>query len=201
MNKELNLDLVCMVQRQYYNDKQEKIMRRNIKVSCICLIIFILSCFLSFLIYNVCVYEVPAEVIQETKESYKGSANIVQEVLCSNNIDINPNYIVDIDYLAHCIEAEAGDQGELGKRLVVDVILNRCDKYDMDTTDIINAKGQFEVVSNGSINRVTPTTDIYDIIAEELVERYNTEIIYFREDFYHPFGTPIMSYKNHYFSK
>lgn len=71
----------------------------------------------------------------------------------------------------------------------------------MNTTDIINAKGQFEVVSNGSINRVTPTTDIYDIIAEELVERYNAEILYFREDFYHPFGTPIMSYRNHYFSK
>lgn len=66
MNKELNLDLVCMVQRQYYNDKREKMMKRNIKVSCICLVIFILSCFLSFLIYNVCVYEVPAEIIQES---------------------------------------------------------------------------------------------------------------------------------------
>ena len=31
----------------------------------------------------------------------------------------------DIKYVASCVEAEAGNQGELGKRYIVDCILNR----------------------------------------------------------------------------
>ena len=35
--------------------------------------------------------------------------------------------IEDYVYFAQCVMAEAGDQDELGKRLVIDVILNRLD--------------------------------------------------------------------------
>lgn len=111
--------------------------------------------------------------------------------------------IEDYVYFAQCVMSEAGDQDELGKRLVIDVILNRLDNTNFPNTinDIINEPYQFEVVSNGSINEVIPTEDIYTLIQEEIQNRTNYDVLYFRTDHYHNFGTQLFQHQDHYFSK
>lgn len=107
-----------------------------------------------------------------------------------------------VEYLACCVEAEAGNQSELGKRLVCDVVLNRFYKGGYTTLyDVINEEGQFAVVSNGSINTAIPTEETYAIVREELEHRTNTEVLYFRTEHYHPFGEPMFQEQAHFFSK
>lgn len=106
-----------------------------------------------------------------------------------------------LEYLAACVEAEAGNQSELGKRLVCDVILNRYDSGDYETLyDVINEPGQFSVVSNGMIDRVVPSEETYQAVQKELRNRTNREVLFFREGCYHKFGTPLLSEGDHYFS-
>lgn len=109
----------------------------------------------------------------------------------------------EIEYLAKCTMAEAGNQDEVGKRLVIDCILNRLndENFPNSIVDIINYPGQFEVVSNGSINVIVPTPDIYTLIEEELISPYNTEVLYFRTSHFHNFGIPLFQWGAHYFSK
>ena len=49
-------------------------------------------------------------------------------------------YFDSLEYLTCCVEAEAGNQGLTGKRLVCDVILNRVDSKDFPDNifDVIN---------------------------------------------------------------
>ena len=67
-------------------------------------------------------------------------------------------------------------------------------------SDVINDKGQFECVSNGSINIVEPSEETYQVVMNELISRTNYDIMYFRTDRYHSFGTPILKHGDHYFS-
>ena len=107
-----------------------------------------------------------------------------------------------LEYLACCVEAEAGNQSELGKRLVCDTVLNRFDSGKYETLyDVINEENQYSVVGDGRILEVTPTEETYRIVAEEIDSRTNTEVIYFRTKHYHTFGTPLFKEDDHYFSK
>lgn len=107
-----------------------------------------------------------------------------------------------LEYLACCVEAEAGNQSELGKRLVCDTVLNRFYSGKYETLyDVINEKNQFSVVGDGRIFEVTPTEETYRIVAEEIDSRTNTEVLYFRTEHYHTFGIPLFKEDDHYFSK
>lgn len=107
----------------------------------------------------------------------------------------------EFELLCKCVEAEAGDQGYLGKVYVVDCILNRCDAWKKSVTGVIYQKHQFEVVSNNRINTVKVTKETRDAVRDELRKRTNYEILHFRMSRYHNFGTPLFRYKDHYFSK
>ena len=107
-----------------------------------------------------------------------------------------------LEYLAMCVEAEAGNQSELGKRLVCDVVLNRFYSGDYETLyDVINEEYQFSVVSDNRINEVIPTEETYRIVREEVESMTNTDVMFFRTDHYHEFGTPLFKEGDHYFSK
>lgn len=108
----------------------------------------------------------------------------------------------ELEYLGACVEAEAGTQGLMGKRLVVDVILNRVDsdKFPNTITDVIDAPGQFAVVSNGAINKVSISQETFKAIELELKHRTDSEILYFRADHYGD-GKACYKVNNHYFSK
>ena len=107
-----------------------------------------------------------------------------------------------LEMLAYCTMAEAGNQPEEGKRLVIDTILNRVDSEYFPNTveEVINAPGQFEVVARGTLYRDCPTDDIYTLIREEIAERTNDKVIYFTAGGYNPSGEPWQKVGDHYFS-
>lgn len=117
-----------------------------------------------------------------------------------NEIEIELAYD-ELEYLAACVEAEAGTEGLIGKRLVVDVILNRIDsdKFPDTITEVINAPGQFSVVSNGAINKVDISQETFEAIEMELEHRTDSKIMYFRSGKYGT-GTPAYKVNSHYFS-
>lgn len=108
----------------------------------------------------------------------------------------------DVELLALIMLAEAEDQTELGRRLVVDVILNRVDSERHPNTiyDVVYQKNQFSVTTNGRLNRVTVTDEARALVREELESRTNYDVIYFRMHHYHGFGTPLFQEDEHYFS-
>lgn len=108
----------------------------------------------------------------------------------------------DVELLALIMLAEAEDQTELGQRLVVDVILNRVDSERHPDTihAVVYQKNQFAVTTNGRLNRVTVTDEARALVREELESRTNYDVIYFRMDHYHGFGTPLFKEDDHYFS-
>ena len=110
-------------------------------------------------------------------------------------------YYDSLEYLAMATEAEAGDQGLRGKKLVARVILNRVKSnlFPDDITSVINQKHQFEVVSNGSIWNV-PTEETFKAVQQELAQSSDDRILFFTAGGYNSSGTPLYQYKQHYFS-
>lgn len=106
----------------------------------------------------------------------------------------------DIELIALVTMGEAEGQSELGKRLVIDTVLNRMDHYGDTASEVIYAKGQYTCMWNGRIERCYVRDDIVQLVREELENRTNYEVIYFRTGHYHNFGTRIMVEDEHYFS-
>lgn len=85
-----------------------------------------------------------------------------------------------LEMLAKCVQAEAGNQGLLGKRLVVDVILNRVDSDRFPNTieGVISQRGQFAVYPN-MMNKAVPDDETYQAICMELSNRTDADILFF----------------------
>ena len=112
-------------------------------------------------------------------------------------------YSEDVKLIALFTVAEAEDEPEYGQRLVIDTILNRIDSDEFPNTasGVLYQKGQFSVATNGRLSRCTIDDDICKLVEEEMEERTNDEVLYFRASHYHSFGTPITYSGNTYFSK
>ena len=110
----------------------------------------------------------------------------------------------DIDLLSRITIAEAGNQSELGKRLVIDVVLNRIDSTswrDDDTIwEVIAHPGQFETYSNGAYTRVALDESINELIVSELKNRTDVDVIYFRTKYYFDGVPELFKEGDHYFS-
>lgn len=135
--------------------------------------------------------------LDSEKEPVNISVTIIDntvEAIVEHDFDI-------IEYLAKCVEAEAGNQSLLGKRLVVDVILNRVDsdRFPDSIEEVINEAGQFTVVENGSIDTVEVSEETYLAIDMELKNRIDNEILFFTSSGY--LGTPCYKVDAHYFGK
>ena len=90
----------------------------------------------------------------------------------------------DLELLAEITLAEAGNQSELGKRLVIDTVLNRIDsdmwRDDYTIRETVTHPGQYETYSNEAYTRVELNEDICRIVEEELLNRTNYDVIYFQ---------------------
>lgn len=106
------------------------------------------------------------------------------------------------DLMAAIVFAEAGSEDLEGKRYVVDVVLNRVDdpRFPEDITGVIFQPYQFWTKGLPSKFSDIPA-ECYEAVDLSLTEQLNTEILFFRNNHYHSFGTPVMSHNNHYFSK
>lgn len=107
----------------------------------------------------------------------------------------------ELDVLARCVEAEAGNQDLYGRQLVVDVIFNRMDdeEFPDNVIDVIYQDNQFSVVSNGSINRVKPSELTYEAIALECDMRTNEDVLFFCSKGFLPYGEEWKKVGDHYF--
>ena len=106
-----------------------------------------------------------------------------------------------LDLLAMVVQAEAGNQGLMGKQLVVDVILNRVDnpKFPNDLESVLRQSGQFSVVSSGAIYRVTVDEETIEAIRLELEERTDSDILFFCAGGFNSCCEPAYKYGDHYF--
>jgi len=111
-------------------------------------------------------------------------------------------YFDSLELMALCVEAEAGNQGLEGKRMVADVILNRVDSPDWPDTieGVISQKYQFTTYWDGAIERAEPTEETFEAIRMELKERSYPNILYFTAGEFGKYGTQWKQVGDHYFS-
>lgn len=114
-------------------------------------------------------------------------------------------YWDSLELLAICVEAEAGNQGLQGKRLVADVILNRAEDTSGQWPDtisgVISQKNQFTSYWDGNMAGIwKPSEETYQTVRIEVEQRGYPEIYYFREGEWSDYGTPWEKIGSHYFS-
>lgn len=111
-------------------------------------------------------------------------------------------YYDSLELLACCVEAEAGNQGLTGKRLVVDVVLNRVDDRDFPNTiwDVITQPYHFTSYWDGAMDRAEPTEETFEAVRMELEQRSYPGIYYFASGGWPEYGTPWRQVGDHYFS-
>ena len=144
----------------------------------------------------------PVVIIGESIEDDTESADI-ELFLHTQEVDKCFRTLTPEEYvvLAHCVEAEAGNQDLYGRQLVVDVVFNRVDSEDFpdNVIDVIYQEHQFSVVSDGRIDEVTPSEDTYKAIDLECDLQTNTEVLFFSAEGYLPYGKPWQKVGDHYF--
>ena len=102
----------------------------------------------------------------------------------------------DKELIARLVHAEAGGEDMLGKRLIVDVILNRMELKSFPDTvkGVIFEKSQFTKPSKSY------TEDDMLAVELELLKRVDHNVVYFRSGHFHKCGVRLYQHGNHYFS-
>ena len=110
--------------------------------------------------------------------------------------------IDEMELIALITMAEAEGECELGKRLVIDTILNRRDSvYFPDTIEgVIYQQNAFECLYNGRVDRCYVMGDIVQLVREEALKRKNYRVLFFCAGDYSIYGTPLFKVDHHYFS-
>lgn len=125
-----------------------------------------------------------------------------QERMKENVEANNQKYAAEIEILARCVEAEAGNQSIDVKRAVISVILNRTEDADWPDTisEVIADPYEFATYWNGRMNEVEPSISTYEAISLEMETRSYPGLYYFDMDDYLPYGTPYVKMGDLYFS-
>ena len=126
----------------------------------------------------------------------------------STTVEEEPEYWLtdeEIELIALLTMAEAEGESELGKRLVIDVVLNRMDselRYMPDTVyDVIYQKNQFSSMWGTRVEQVDATEEVIELVKEELINRTDYEVLWFKtKDYHKKYGEPIRKEGGHYFS-
>lgn len=102
----------------------------------------------------------------------------------------------DIELIARIVHAEAGNQDQIGKRLVADCILNRVksDKFPDTVQGVIYQAGQF-TATPGDFDE----SDI-NAVMEECEQRIDPSVYWFKINGFHSVGVPLYQHGAHYFN-
>lgn len=108
----------------------------------------------------------------------------------------------DAVLIAKLVLAEAEGEPEMGKRLVIDTVLNRLESEDFPNTvyDVVYQPYHYDPAWDGRIDLFSELDDTFKLVVDEIHNRTNSEVLYFRTDKFHEFGTPMEQVGNHYFS-
>jgi hypothetical protein len=133
------------------------------------------------------------DVVVDIDSSQETSSDVEMEIFLTQK---------ELDLINVVVQAEANNQDETGKRLVIDVIFNRLnhEKFPNTIKKVIYSKGAFSVVPH-AIKKYKPLPEIEKLIIEEYARRTDGEVLYFKSGSYHNFGTPLFKHQDHYFSK
>ena len=131
----------------------------------------------------------------------KNEIKVVEEPLDIDAEMENEEFCDSLEILACCVEAEAGNQDLLGKRLVADVILNRVDSPRFPDTieGVISQKYHFTTFWDGTMSRIVPSDETFEAVQMELDERTDKEILFFTSGNYNTFCVPAYKHGDHYF--
>ena len=108
----------------------------------------------------------------------------------------------DMKLIAQMTMAEAEGESEYGKRLVIDTILNRVDSSTFPDTvyDVLDQPYQFSSIKDGRFARCHVKKELYKLVVEEVHNRTNYDVIFFRTGHYSKYGTPLFKEDSHYFN-
>lgn len=108
----------------------------------------------------------------------------------------------EIELLALLTMAEAEGESELGQRLVIDTVLNRVDDPHFPNTisEVVWQKNQFSGMYGERIKRCYVMDSLVQLVLEELENRTNYEVVFFRTERYSDYGVPLFQEDHHYFS-
>lgn len=108
----------------------------------------------------------------------------------------------EVELIALLTMAEAEDECETGKRLVIDVVLNRIDaeEFPDNAFGVIFEPYQFPSMTNGRADECEIDDDICRLVREEEKDRLNSECLYFNSDGYFSWAKPLFKVQGHYFS-
>lgn len=142
------------------------------------------------------------QTAQEDEMYRLGQVEVEQERMRANVEANNQKYDAEMEILARCVEAEAGNQSIEVKRAVISVILNRVDDDDWPDTisEVIADPYEFATYWNGRMDEVTPATSTYEAIACEMETRSYPGLYYFDMDKYLQYGTQYARMGDLYFS-
>ena len=103
---------------------------------------------------------------------------------------------MDIVSIGKIVEHEAPNESELGKRLVIDTILNRVESDEFPNTvqEVLRQPGQY------CNPKKYPPKEVYTLIAEEIYNRTNSSVLWYKTKSFHKYGFPVIKEGNHYFS-
>lgn len=99
------------------------------------------------------------------------------------------------ELIARVVYAEGNNQDMIGKRLIVDTILNRRDNERFPNTiyGVIYQKNQF-------VKATSYTDECMQAVEQEIYERLDYDIYWFASTSFQPYGTPAYRHGDHYFS-
>ena len=146
-----------------------------------------------------------AETNQEEEIGIEAPATAVTTTITKNQVvPSSATYKI----FAGLLQAEAGNQDEYGKRLVVDTVLNRVNDPQFPDTilEVIYQPYQFSVVKNGQLQKYIDgkleiPEENYRIIAEELFDQADYDVVFFQSGGWSSYGQPAYKYGDHYFNK
>lgn len=166
-------------------------------------------------LFLACIFNTALNVSHEEETTEMAQDTVIPEqyiMLHSTSIEAeqeeirNEIFYGEIEEVALIVQAESGNQDELGKRYVADVIWNRVDDkaFPDKPLDVIYQIDpiQFATTVNGAMGKAGYEIDetVFQIVLEEYEKRTNSDIIYFRTGQYSSCGTPAFKYGDHYFS-
>lgn len=108
----------------------------------------------------------------------------------------------DMKLIAQMTMAEAEGESEYGQRLVIDTILNRVDSSTFPDTvyGVLYQPYQFSSIKDGRFARCHVKKELYELVVEEVHNRTNYDVIFFRTGHYSKYGTPMFKEDSHYFN-
>ena len=162
------------------------------------------GCYHQWIVSHKPAAKAPVRIVQEVyQEEFTEAIDFdIEHLECIDRTQIEEEgYFDDLELMAACVEAEAGNQGLDGKRMVADVILNRVEDPAWPNTieGVITQKYQFSTYWNGAMDSVSISDETFEACKMELKERGWPGIYYFTAGGYGEYGTPWRKVGDHYF--